>query len=650
MRLLIVEDLPSDAKLITDRLRRDGYEVESSRVDSEVAYRAALNPEIDVILSDSEMPAFSGERALEILNESGLDIPLIIVSGTIGEEAAAGLMREGAADYVSKDKPARLGMAIYRAMAEAEVRRGREKAIGDLRVAEARFRALFESDVIGIIQASPAGQILEGNSYFLSMVGRTPADLPLDWAAMTPDQFKSRDLRALRELELHGRTSPWEKEFIDQEGRAIPVLVGSAKLANGSLVCFVVDLTEAKAVQANLESAKSELESSIEQLTQTQEAVIAEERLHALGQMAAGIAHDFNNCLSPIIGLSELILSRPKLIEDHDKVLKYVGTIHKAGRDAALVVSRLRDYYREAATGDEFEVVDLKRIVEDTIEFTRSRWSDQAMASNTEYEVATKLDEANVAGSPSQLRELLVNLIFNALDAMPQGGKLSLSVNRDSARPGIVTLEVADTGVGMTDEVRKRCMEPFFTTKGARGTGLGLATSYRIVKRHHGEIQIETELGHGTRMIIALPTISAKPLAETPKGAAALPAMRILLIDDEEVVRNVIAEYLFADGHKVDLADGPGAGLRKIHTGPYDLIITDRAMPEMSGDQLAVQARRIAPGVPIVMLTGFGDFMNAADEQPEAVDVVVSKPVTIDALRAAMATAMRRTREVTTAS
>jgi PAS domain S-box-containing protein len=650
MRMLIVEDLASDAKLITDRLRREGYEVESSRVDSEATYLAALNPQIDVILSDSEMPAFSGERALEILNESGLDIPLIIVSGTIGEEAAAGLMRQGAADYVSKDRPARLGMAIYRAMAEAEVRRGREKAIGDLRVAEARFRALFESDVIGIIQASRAGRILEGNSYFLSMVGRSPSDLPLDWAAMTPDQFKARDLRALRELELHGRTSPWEKEFLDKTGRAIPVLMGSAKLADGSLVCFVVDLTDAKAVQANLESAKSELENSIEQLTQTQEAVIAEERLHALGQMAAGIAHDFNNCLSPIIGLSELILSRPKVIEDHDKVLKYVETIHKAGRDAALVVSRLRDYYREAATGDEFEVVDLKRIVEDTIDFTRSRWADQAMASNTKYRVVTNLEDANVAGSPSQLRELLVNLIFNALDAMPQGGQLSLNVARDSAHPGIATLEVADTGVGMTPEVRKRCMEPFFTTKGAGGTGLGLATSYRIVTRHHGEIQIETEPGHGTRMIIALPTISTKPIPETAKGAASLPAMHILLIDDEERVRNVIAEYLFADGHKVDLADGPGAGLRKIHAGPYDLIITDRAMPEMSGDQLAVQARRIAPGVPILMLTGFGDFMNAADEQPEAVDVVVSKPVTIDTLRAAMATAMRRTRELTPTS
>ncbi|HXI94733.1 MAG TPA: response regulator [Candidatus Acidoferrum sp.] len=649
MRVLIVGDLQSDEKLITDQLRRDGYQVESSRVDTEAAYRAALNPQIDVILSDSEMPALNAERALEILNESRLEIPLIIVSATIGEEAAADLMRQGAADYVSKESPGRLGMVISRAMEEAELRRGREKAVGDLRVAEASFRALFESDVIGIIRASPTGQILEGNSYFLSMIGRAPADLPLDWAAMTPEQFQSKDRQALRELKRRGRTAPWEKEFLDGAGRAIPVLVGSAKLGDDSLVCFVVDLTQAKAAQAKLELAKSELETSIEKLKETQEAVIAEERLHALGQMAAGIAHDFNNCLSPIVGLSELILSRPHLIDDHAKVLKYVSTIHQAGRDAALVVSRLRDYYREAATGDEIEVVDLKQVVEDTIELTRSRWSGQAMASNTKYKIVTKLDGAIVAGSPSELREMLVNLIFNALDAMPSGGKLSLGVELDLTRPGIVKLEVTDTGVGMTPEVRKRCMEPFFTTKGAAGTGLGLATSYRIVKRHHGEIEFETEPGHGTRVTVSLPIISAGQV-QAHKDGTLLEAMHILLIDDEEIVRSTIAEYLFADGHKVDLADGPGAGLRKIHAGPYDLIITDRAMPEMSGDQLAIQARRIAPRVPILMLTGFGEFMNAADERPEAVDVVVSKPVTIDALRAAMATAMRGKRELTPTS
>ena len=227
----------------------------------------------------------------------------------------------------------------------------------------------------------------------------------------------------------------------------------------------------------------------------------AEQRLHALGQMAAGIAHDFNNCLSPIIGLSELILSRPNLIEDHEKLLKYVGTIHKAGLDAALVVSRLREYYRDAAGGEEVKVVDLKQVVQ---------------------------------------------------------GQL---------------------------------------------------------KTAHG-----------------------------------LPALHVLVIDDDETARNLISEYLSLDGYRVDLADGPGAGLRKIRAGRYDLIITDRAMPEMSGDQLALRSKRLAPAMPVLMLTGLGDFMYATDERPEGVDFVVSKPITIDALRHAIATATSRRHELPTAS
>ena len=222
----------------------------------------------------------------------------------------------------------------------------------------------------------------------------------------------------------------------------------------------------------------------------------AEQRLHALGQMAAGMAHDFNNCLSPIIGLSELILSRPKLIDDHEKVLKYVGTIHKAGLDASLVVGRLREYYRDAAGGAEVNVVDLKQVV----------------------------------------------------------------------------------------EVR-------------------------------------------------------------PKAS-----LRVLVIDDDEAARNLISEYLSLDGHKVDLADGPAAGLRKIPAGRYDLIITDRAMPEMSGDQVALRSKRAAPRVPVLMLTGLGEFMSAADDRPEGVDVVVSKPITIDSLRHAIATATGHRSELPAAS
>jgi CheY-like chemotaxis protein len=212
--------------------------------------------------------------------------------------------------------------------------------------------------------------------------------------------------------------------------------------------------------------------------------------------MAAGIAHDFNNCLSPIIGLSELILSRPNLIDDHEKVLKYVGTIHKAGLDAALVVSRLREYYRDAAGGSEVNVVDLKHVV----------------------------------------------------------------------------------------QVRLK------------------------------------------------------------------PSLRVLVIDDDETARNLISEYLTLDGHNVDLADGPGAGLRKIRAGRYDLIITDRAMPTMSGDQVAARSKRLAPRVPVLMLTGLGDFMSAADERPEGVDVVVSKPITIDTLRHAIASATGHRHELPAAS
>jgi signal transduction histidine kinase/ActR/RegA family two-component response regulator len=413
--------------------------------------------------------------------------------------------------------------------------------------------------------------------------------------------------------------------------------MGSAKLADGSLVCFVIDLTQMKAVQANLEHAKSQLEGAINQLKQSQDAVIAEERLHALGQMAAGIAHDFNNNLSPIIGLSELILTRPQLINDHEKVLRFVRTIHQAGRDAARVVSRLRDFYRPDSDVAQTEVVDLKQVVELAIDLTRPRWGDLAMAADTKYKIFTFVNDAGVAGQASELREMLVNLIFNALDAMPNGGELSVTVGEDASRPGMVNLEVKDTGVGMTAEVRKRCLEPFFTTKGASGTGLGLATSYGIVKRHHGEIQIESEPGHGTRVIVTLPLVPTRGVSPAPQEGHRTPAMHILVVDDEEMVRDVIGEYLRADGHDVDLADGPIVGLSKLNAGHYDLIITDRAMPEMSGDRLALEAKRVAPLVPILMLSGFGEFMNATGEHPEGVDAVISKPITIDGLRDAIA-------------
>jgi len=232
---------------------------------------------------------------------------------------------------------------------------------------------------------------------------------------------------------------------------------------------------------------------------------------------------------------------------------------------------------------------------------------------------------------------MLVNMIFNALDAMPDGGDLTLTIRHDAAQPDLVTLEVKDTGTGMTEEVRKRCLEPFFTTKGSKGTGLGLAMSYGIVKRHHGDISIHSRVGHGTRIVITIPQVAM--LAITPPIQRTTPStpMRILVVDDDEMVRTLVSEFLTIDGHAVTLAEGPEQGLKLISTGHYDLVITDKAMPEMSGEQLALEAKRLDPDLPILMLTGFGEFMNAAGEQPEGIAAVISKPVTMEALRAAVA-------------
>jgi PAS domain S-box-containing protein len=640
LRVLIVEDVPADAWMIRKELSRAGYTVEWSRVEGEVAYRAALNPRLDVILSDCKMPGFTSGRALKVLRDSGLDVPFILVSGTIGEEAAAELMRQGAADFIPKDKRGRLGMAVERAMAEAKLRRERLDAIESLRSAEALYRGLFENSVDGIFQSNPDGRVVMANAAYLRILEVASidqlGDRTFDHGLLEPHRTELAE-----RLQFDGRVHGFECRcqlgsgvllWLNMSVRRVIGPDGSVAYYEGS----VQDATSRKLAETALIRSESQLERAINQLRLTQESVIAKERLHALGEMSSGIAHDFNNSLSPIVGLSDLLITYPNLLADHDKALKFLQTINQAGRDAAKVVSRLRDFYRPADDVHEIEVFSLKQVVEQAIEFTQPRWGDQAMATDTKYKIVTSLKDVRVAGQPSEMREMLVNLIFNALDAMPLGGELAITIDGVSNQPEKIRLEVKDTGVGMTAEVRRRCLEPFFTTKGAHGTGLGLATSFGIAKRHHGEIEIESEPGHGTRVIVTLPPAAEVSPNEKTSGLpphSTARSLRILVIDDEAVVRDVIAEYLQADGHHADLADGGASGLGWINSGAYDLIITDRAMPDMSGEHLALEAKRIAPQTPILMLTGFGEIMNGAGERPAGVDAVASKPITIRALR-----------------
>ena len=396
----------------------------------------------------------------------------------------------------------------------------------------------------------------------------------------------------------------------------------------------------ARAEEALLESNK-QLSTALGQLEATQHEIIQRERMHALGRMANGIAHDFNNALAPILGFSELLVMKPETVEDTQKVRKYVEIIHTAAKESAKVVSRLKEFYRYRDDSEIFTPVVINDIVLQAISITQPRWKDQALAAGVNIEIRTEMGNVpTVPGNEAELREMLVNLIFNAIDAVPKRGTITIQTEQQGRW---LAITVSDDGIGMSEEVKARCLEPFFSTKEDKGTGLGLGSVYGIVRRHEGEIDIQSEAGRGTSICVSLPLDKHTKPPEAPKPAAPPSAtLRILVVEDEPLVREVISVYLDEDHHQVVTAENGREGVEKFKAGEFDVVMTDRAMPEMNGDQLAVEIKKLRPGQPIILLTGFGDLMSVAGEQPPGVDLVVSKPFTLATLRNAIAKATGR--------
>ncbi len=280
--------------------------------------------------------------------------------------------------------------------------------------------------------------------------------------------------------------------------------------------------------------------------------------------------------------------------------------------------------------------MDIKEIVERAVVLTEPRWKDQALSHGIELTVETEFEDLlTLDARPSELREALINLIFNAIDAMPEGGTITI---RGYSRDGQAVLEVCDTGVGMPDAVRRRCFDPFFTTQGESGSGLGLTVVYGMVQRHNGSIALESTLGEGTRVIIHLPgpDREAKGKPDDEPGIAGR-HLSILVVDDEPMVRRTIRDLLTHDGHTVHTAGEGTEALETFKSKHINLVGLDRAMPGMNGDLLASKLHQVSPATPVIMLTGFGDLMTARRENPAGVDLVLGKPLSLADLRAALA-------------
>lgn len=381
------------------------------------------------------------------------------------------------------------------------------------------------------------------------------------------------------------------------------------------------------------------LQEAMRQLQETQQQVIQQQRLRALGEMASGIAHDFNNALTPILGLTELLMEHPVASAD-PQVMRYLEMIRTAAQDAAQTVSRLREFYRPRGRAELRQPLDVNAIVEEAVQLTAPRWKEQAEAQGVFIRVHTQLQPLPpISANRSELREVLQNLIFNAVDALPSGGDITLRTYlTHGSSPEYVVIEVQDNGVGMDSETRVRCFEPFFSTKGEHGSGLGLAVVYGIVQRHEGKVEVDSQLGGGTTFRVFLPVHTLPELVvpgEHPMAPSA--PLRILLVEDKPLVREVLAEHLLRQGHHVETAPDGKRGLEKFLDSRYDLVITDLAMPVMSGEQLAMEIKRIAPNKPIILLTGFGVPRPTQDTYADLVDYVLIKPVTHYALRQAIA-------------
>ena len=438
--------------------------------------------------------------------------------------------------------------------------------------------------------------------------------------------------------------SPAQVEVVTRLGLrawlAVPVragdrLVGVLSAVTGQAsTCSEDDVAVATtfAAQAGIAVENSrlyaELERALEGVQKSQDQLVQVERLRALGEMAAGVAHDFNNLLAIVMLRTELLLARGQAPD----VAESLSLIRQAAHDGAQTVRRIQEFTRTRSIRP-FSPVDMNEVLRQVVELARPRWRDQAQSCGVSYDV--RVDAGSVplvAGTAEELREAFLNLLNNALDAMPAGGRFTF---RTATEGGRVVVRAEDGGCGMSEETRRRVFEPFFSTKGAQGNGLGLAVVWGIVTRHGGQIQVESTLGRGTTFVASLPVPAELPPDARVGGAAALPAgKRVLVVEDNPEILQSMGELLRENGcHVIEAADGLAA-ISRIEMESVDLVLTDLAMPGASGWEVATACHERFPGTPVGLITGFGDRLEPGKIERHGVQFVVAKPFTsIELLR-----------------
>jgi two-component system cell cycle sensor histidine kinase/response regulator CckA len=606
LRVLQVEDAESDAALIIRLLEKFGYVVHSERVEDAGQMRQALaRQDWDVVVADYQLPQFNAAEALRILRECTVDIPFIVVSGTIGEDRAVEMMRAGAQDYVLKDRIARLAPAVQRETREARSRRERRLAEDRLREREGWLTLAVGVTQLGMFDFYPqSGRFVlsEGGHGHVGLPPGAEVSYETIISGLHPDDRErvvgllQKALHAesggeyaadYRAIGLTDQVERWlaarGKVFFDAEGKPI------------RFVGITIDITQRKQLE--------------EQFRQVQ-------KLEGVGRLAGGVAHDFNNLLTVMAGYSQMTLDA--LPEDH-RLRANMEEVLKAAAQAANLTRQLLAFSRRQPSQTTIIVLN---------ELVASIQNMLGRLIGADVNLSLGLDPAAgaISADAGQIEQVIMNLVVNARDAMPNGGKLLIETahvivdeggaesHLDLAPGHYGALKVSDTGIGMSPEVKAQIFDPFFTTKQpGKGTGLGLSTVYGIVKLSGGWISVHSEPGRGTMFTILFPTVEEKlgeaavpPTMTMPSGTET-----ILLAEDEADVRRFVRENLEQHGYRVLECSNSLEAIEIMRQNPASihLLLTDAVMPEVGGAELAAQFAVARPGVPVLCMSGYSDLV-----------------------------------------
>jgi PAS domain S-box-containing protein len=503
------------------------------------------------------------------------------------------------------------------------------RAAAALRESEALHQSVVESLPLALFRKDREGRYVFVNGRFCeamgrpleAIVGRTDYDLSPHELA---DKYRRDDRRVLENQQVFEDVEPHHRPDGSRYWIQIvksPVFNARSEVVGVQGVFW--DVTDRRRAEEELRRANARLAET--------------EKMRALGQMAAGIAHDFNNALAGILGFAELLQQRSDL---PDEARQWLGKIRTAAEDAGTVVRRMQSFAR-ADADDDRRPVDLNELVTEVVELTRPRWSDEARRRGASIDVSFARGEApTVSANPAELRAVLTNLMLNAVQALPAGGRIDLTTGRQGKTAFVC---VRDNGVGMDEDTRSRCFEPFFTTKGVEGTGMGLAVCWAVARRHGGGISVESEPGRGSAFTLWLPVPAVgagrAPAAAEPAGptTGAPPGpLAVLVADDHPAVLSAVESLVRILGHDVTAARGGREAIDQLRARRFDVVITDLGMPDLDGRAVAQAAKDADPGLRVILLTGWGAELNAAGERPDGVDLVLAKPVTLDRLRASL--------------